>query len=141
MITIHAVGRLTKNVELKYGGEKNRAVATFYLACKRRSREEKATFIRCVAFDKAAEIISQYTCKGAMLEVTGELIEEEYLDRNNINRRYVQVIVDKFEMLESKETIEKRREENRHKNVDYSQVNIYDQPPLEGMSEFGYLES
>ncbi|CAI3255093.1 single-stranded DNA-binding protein [Enterococcus cecorum] len=141
MISVHAVGRLTKNVELRYGGEQNRAVAVFYLACKRRAKEDKATFIRCVAFDKAAEILSQYTCKGAMLEVTGELIEESYLDQSNISRKYMQVIVDKFEMLESKETMEKRKQANNSKNYDYREANTYEQPPIDGMSEFGYLEN
>lgn len=141
MINVHAVGRLTKNVDLRYSRENNRAVANFYLACKKRSKDDRTTFIKCVAFDKAAEILEKYTCKGVMLEIMGELTEEEYVDSNGISKKYMQIIVDKFEILESKEMIQKRREENRNKNVDYSQINVYDQSPFEGMSDFGYFES
>lgn len=76
-------GRLTADVELKQTTT-GRSVVQFDIAVNRpRPRdgsEQKADFIRCVAWDKTAEFISKYFHKGDSIYVEGSLHINKYKD-------------------------------------------------------------
>lgn len=101
------VGRLTKDVELKYT-QSGQAVASFTLAVNRQftnaQGEREADFIQCVIWRKAAENFQKYTHKGALVGIDGRIQTRSY-DNQQGNRVYVtEVVVDNFSLLESKGT-------------------------------------
>lgn len=106
------VGRLTKNLELKYTGS-GIAVASFILAVERNYKnaqgERETDFINCVAWRGTAETISNFAVKGSLLGITGAIQTRNY-DNNQGQTVYVtEVVVDNFQMLEPKDVTDSRR--------------------------------
>lgn len=91
MNSVILVGRLTKDPEVKYLGEKSILVTNFTLAVDRKSKKEskgqKTDFIRIEAWKEAADICANKIKKGNLVSVKGELRIDEYLDKEE-NRRY-----------------------------------------------------
>lgn len=99
------IGRLTKNVELRYTTS-GTAVATFTLAVNRQftnaQGEREADFIQCVMWRKAAENFANYTHKGSLVGITGRIQTRNY-ENNQGNRVYVtEVVTENFSLLEPK---------------------------------------
>lgn len=80
------MGRLTKDVELKYtNGKESVAVGRFTLAVNRRFKrdgEPDADFINCVSFGKTAEFINKYFSKGKMIAIVGRIQTGSYTNQN-----------------------------------------------------------
>ena len=67
-------GRLVKDPELKAVGAKNKALCEFTLAVPDKwepKNKGKAYYPNCIAWEKLAEIISQYCVKGQEVLITG----------------------------------------------------------------------
>ena len=99
------VGRLTKDVELRYTPS-NVAVATFTLAVNRTFKNEngerEADFINCVMWRQQAENLANWAKKGALIGVTGRIQTRSY-DNQQGQRVYVtEVVAEQFQLLESK---------------------------------------
>ncbi|WP_302816176.1 single-stranded DNA-binding protein [Selenomonas flueggei] len=96
------IGRLTRDPEVRYT-QSGKACAKFTLAIDRRGNGEKqADFIQCVAWEKIAEVISQYTGKGRKIAVEGRIQTRSY-DANDGSKRYVtEVVVQSMEFCDSK---------------------------------------
>lgn len=105
MNKILLMGRLTKDLELRYtqGGT---AVASFTLAVNRsfanQNGEREADFINCVAWQKAAEFVSQYFKKGQQMALEGRLQVRSYDDNNGQRRWVTEVVTEKVEFVGSK---------------------------------------
>ena len=115
------VGRLTKDIDLKYTGS-GTAVGTFNLAVNRKftdqNGERKSDFINCVIWRKAAENMANFTRKGSLVGIEGSIQTRNY-DNQQGNRVYVtEVVVDNFTLLEPKQTTEQRPRENTYKQPD-----------------------
>ena len=52
------------------------------------TKENSTNFINVVAFDKKAEILSQYITKGSKLSIQGKIRTGSYLDKNNVKEIY-----------------------------------------------------
>jgi len=91
MNSVILVGRLTKDPEIKYIGDKNIPVASFILAVdrklKKESKGQKTDFIRIEAWKEAADICANTFKKGNLVSVKGELRIDEYLDKEE-NKKY-----------------------------------------------------
>lgn len=91
MNSVILVGRLTKDPEIKYIGDKNIPVASFILAVDRKSKKEskgqKTDFIRIEAWKEAVDICANTFKKGNLVSVKGELRIDEYLDKEE-NKKY-----------------------------------------------------
>ena len=96
------IGRLTRDPEVRYT-QSGKACAKFTLAIDRRGNgEKKEDFIQCVAWEKIAEVISQYTGKGRKIAVEGRIQTRSY-DANDGSKRYVtEVVVQSMEFCDSK---------------------------------------
>lgn len=98
------IGRLVRDQNVKYtqGGK---AYASFTLAIDRRKSadgKQQADFISCVAWEKLAEVISQYVSKGQKIAVEGRIQTRSY-DANDGTKRYVtEVVVNNMEFCDSK---------------------------------------
>lgn len=102
---ISLVGRLTKDVDLRYTPS-NVAVATFTLAVNRTFKNEngerEADFINCVMWRQQAENLANWAKKGALIGITGRIQTRSY-DNQQGQRVYVtEVVAEQFQLLESK---------------------------------------
>ena len=103
--SICLVGRLTKDVELRYTPS-NVAVATFTLAVNRTFKNEngerEADFINCVMWRQQAENLANWAKKGALIGIIGRIQTRSY-DNQQGQRVYVtEVVAETFQLLESK---------------------------------------
>src|SRR5699024_10838429 len=99
------VGRLTRDAELRYSAN-GVAVANFTLAITRRFDKDEADFIRCVAFKKTAELISQHVKKGQQLGIEGSIQTGSYDDKDGKRVYTTDVIVNQFQFLEPRNASE-----------------------------------
>ena len=102
---VSLVGRLTKDVELRYTSS-NVAVATFTLTVNRTFKNEngdrEADFINCVMWRQQAENLASWAKKGALIGITGRIQTRSY-DNQQGQRVYVtEVVAEQFQLLESK---------------------------------------
>ncbi|WP_311194397.1 single-stranded DNA-binding protein [Selenomonas noxia] len=104
MNTWVGIGRLTRDPNVKYT-QSGKAYASFTLAIERRKSSDgnkQADFISCVAWEKTAEVISQYVTKGQKIAVEGRIQTRSY-DANDGTKRYVtEVVVNSMEFCDSK---------------------------------------
>lgn len=99
------VGRLTKDLELKYT-QSGTAIANGTLAVNRsftnQEGEREADFISLVIWRKAAENLSSFTSKGSQIAVEGRLQTRNY-ENSQGQRVYVtEVVVENFDLLDKK---------------------------------------
>lgn len=114
------VGRLTKDVELKYtqGGV---AVASFTLACNRpfsnQSGEKETDFINIVTFRKSAENTANFLKKGSLAGVDGRIQTRNYEKEGK--RVYVtEVVADSVQFLDPKTPSHDQSHEPRSQKQD-----------------------
>lgn len=116
------IGRLTKEIELKYT-QSGKAVATFTLAVNRNftnaQGEREADFILCTAWDKTAELLAKYTNKGSLVAVDGRIQTRNY-ENNQGQRVYVtEVIANNVQFLDSKNNQNDQQQSNQQQNNQY----------------------
>ena len=99
------VGRLTKDVELKYTPA-NQAVAQFTLAVNRTFKnangERESDFVNCVIWRKSAENFANFVKKGALIGITGRIQTRNYENQQGQRVYATEVIAENFQMLESR---------------------------------------
>ena len=97
------IGRLTKDVEVRYTNEKL-AIARFTVAVDRKVKkddEQSADFPSCIAFGKTAEFIEKYFKKGSKIGIEGRLQTGSY-EKDGVKHYTTDVIVEACEFVESK---------------------------------------
>jgi single-strand DNA-binding protein len=104
-------GRLTRSPEvtvMKNG--KTRAYFTLAVDKNHKAKEGEtnAYFIPCTVFGNLAENFSKLCDKGTLIGVEGTLSIYEKMDGDN-RRIYPSVLVNRFELFETRETIERRK--------------------------------
>ena len=119
MNSICLVGRLTKDVELRYTPS-NVAVATFTLAVNRTFKNEngerEADFINCVMWRQQAENLANWAKKGALIGITGRIQTRSY-DNQQGQRVYVtEVVAEQFQLLESRNSQHGQGQGNNFQN-------------------------
>lgn len=97
-------GRICNDLELRKSGENT--YLRFNIAVNRKVVKEDGTkdadFISCVAWNKTAEIITQYLKKGSLIGIEGRIQTGSY-DREDGSKAYTtDVIVESFDFLEKK---------------------------------------
>lgn len=109
------VGRLTKNPELRYTGS-GIAVLSFSLAVERNftnaQGEREADFINCVAWRGTAETLANFAVKGSLVGITGSIQTRNYQNNEGRTVYITEVVVDNFQMLESKSVTDSRRNQS-----------------------------
>lgn len=97
------IGRLTRDPEVRYT-QSGKAYVSFTLAIDRRKSGEgnpQADFISCVAWEKTAEVISQYCTKGKKIAVEGRIQTRSY-EKDGRKYYVTEVIVQSMEFCDSK---------------------------------------
>lgn len=99
MNNVSLIGRIVKDVDLRFASNSGKAVAKFTLAINRVFKKDETDFINCLAFGKAAEIIAQYTQKGSQIGVTGSIRTGSYDAKDGSKRYTTDIIVENFQFL------------------------------------------
>lgn len=115
MNSINLVGRITKDLELKYT-QSNKPVCEFSLAVNRIGQEQ-ADFITCQVWNGQAENLSKYQGKGSLIGVVGSLRVDTFKDKEGNNRYKTYVLANNIEYLGTKkdtqeQPIEQPKEED-----------------------------
>lgn len=99
------MGNVTRDIEMRTTPS-GQNVANFTLAVSRSwrggdgSQQEATSFIDCVAWGKAGEIIAQYVQKGSPLLVSGRLDQRSWDDKETGKKRSsVEVYVEDFNFI------------------------------------------
>ena len=105
MNQINLIGRITKDLELRYTPQNNKAVCDFNIAVNRtytnENGEREADFINIQAWGKQAENLKKYQSKGSLIGVSGELRVNQWEDEGQ--RKYKTfVLANQIEFLSSK---------------------------------------
>lgn len=102
---IDIMGRLTKDVELRYT-QQGTPVASFTLAVDRDFSKGETDFINVVAWRNTAEFASKYFSKGRMAVVSGRLQIRDWTDKDGSKRTSAEVVADHIYFGDSKKGID-----------------------------------
>jgi single-strand DNA-binding protein len=101
------VGRLTRDVELKYSTS-GTAIARFSLANTQSRKQgeqwvEEGHFFDCVMFGRRADALQRYLLKGQQIGILGTLQQSRWQDKQTgQNRSKVEILVDDIQLLGGK---------------------------------------
>ena len=91
-------GRLTRDPEAKTTQSGNN-VCRFTLAVDRQRKEDGADFVPCIAWNKTADVITQYCSKGRQIEIVGRLSVRNYEDKDGNKRTATEVVVSSMDFI------------------------------------------
>jgi single-strand DNA-binding protein len=106
-------GNLGADPEVFYSSEGN-PVASFNLAF--RSSKKKTGWIKCVAFNKLAEVTEKYLHKGARIGIIGTLDQQKWETDEGVTRNSYQLITHSLEFIK---TDGRGFEENQNDDVPF----------------------
>lgn len=95
------IGNLTKDIDLKFQAGSGLAIGKFSLAVARQKKGE-TDFIKCIAFGKTAETMSQYLFKGSKVAIEGHIQTGNYTNKDNHKVYTTDVVIDRFEFVGGK---------------------------------------
>lgn len=105
------IGNLTRDPELRYTPN-GTAVCSFNLATNRNwttdtgEKREETEFHRIVAWNKLAELCSQFLVKGRKVYVEGRLTTRTWTAQDGTNRNATEIVIDDMILLDSKRPTE-----------------------------------
>lgn len=91
------IGRVVRDIEVKTTNS-GKSFASFALAVDGYGKDADASFIDCVAWNKAAELLAEYAPKGKQIDITGRL-QTRIWEKDDIKRKATEVIIDQFQFL------------------------------------------
>jgi single-strand DNA-binding protein len=106
---VQLIGNLTRDPELRYTPNGN-AVCTFGLATNRTwttdsgEKREEVDFHRIVAWNKLAELCSQFLTKGRKVYVEGRLSTRNWTGQDGSQKSTTEVVIDDMILLDSKQS-------------------------------------
>jgi len=92
------IGRLGNDPETRVTTTE-KSLTAFRVAIKGRS-DNDTVWIRCVAFGKTSEYVSNYLQKGRLVGIEGRLSSRKYTDKEGNNREVVEIVADNVTSLE-----------------------------------------
>jgi len=98
MNSVSLVGNLATDVELRQVSE--RKVASFLLAVDRPSRDGAADFVWITAWERQAELCSEYLAKGARIGVEGRLKSRTW-EADGRRRDAIEIVARRIDFLDS----------------------------------------
>ena len=103
MNNVQLMGRLTKDVDLRFTPKSGLAVARFNLAING-IKENDVNFVPVTCFGKTAEIVAQYVKKGDRLLISeGRLNSGSYEKEDGTKVYTLDVIAERIQFIEDKE--------------------------------------
>lgn len=106
---VQLIGNLTRDPELRYTPN-GTAVCSFGLATNRSwvtdtgEKREETEFHRIVAWNKLAELCSQFLVKGRKVYVEGRLATRNWTTKEGVQRTTTEVVIDNMILLDQRRT-------------------------------------
>lgn len=94
---ISLIGRTTDDITLR-STQSGNMVANFSLAVKRPYKKDTTDFFNVIAWNKQAEVLSQYVKKGNEVGISGHLENRSY-EKDGQKRYITEVVVEKVHLL------------------------------------------
>ena len=95
------MGRFVRDPEIRRTNS-GKAVTSFTIACDKPGKDNGASFIECVAWEKTAEFINNYFMKGSAIIVEGRLESRQYETKDGQKRTVTEVVVTQAHFCEKK---------------------------------------
>lgn len=111
MNQVNLLGRLTKDVEFRFGAGSGNPMARFTIAVNRKFKKDEADFINCIAFGKTADIINQYFSKGSQIAISGNIRTGSYEAQDGTRRYTTDIVVETFDFISSNNKQENKANE------------------------------
>ncbi len=114
------IGNLTRDPELRYTPS-GTAVCSFSIATNRSwttdtgEKKDEAEFHRIVAWNKLAEICSQFLVKGRKVYVEGRLVTRSWNAQDGTQRNTTEIVISDMILLDSRRPEEVKMEEEPEK--------------------------
>ena len=103
MNSVHLIGRLTRDIDVRYAAQTQKAVARFTLAIDDGYGENKKTnFISIVVFGKQAENCERFIGKGSLVGIHGRIQTGSYTNKDGVTVYTTDVVADNVEFLGNK---------------------------------------
>lgn len=121
-------GNLTKDIELR-STQTGKSVASFSIAVN--EGKDQTTFVDCVAWDKTAELMEQYTQKGDRLCIVGRLQKRSY-DKDGQKIWVTEIVVDRWDFppKRAEATVEKSSDVGMTGNMPSASEDLADEIPF-----------
>lgn len=107
LLRIEVIGHAGKDADMSYTPT-GKAVTRFSLAASRKwtsadgERHEETTWINCTAFDKLAEIASQYVHKGSKVYIAGRPSARAWMGKQGDAQASLDVVIADLVLLDPK---------------------------------------
>ena len=106
MNSVNLIGRLTKDVDVRYTQTNNTLVANFSIAVNRKfvkeGEERQADFINIIAWGKTGEFCSKYFQKGQQVGITGRIQTRTWDDDQGQKHYVTEVVAENVYFADSK---------------------------------------
>lgn len=103
MNNVQLMGRLTKDVELRFVATSGLAVARFNVAVNKIGKKDEADFIPVTCFGKTAEIVAEHFKKGDRILISeGRLNSGSYKKEDGSTAYTLDVIAERVQFIEPK---------------------------------------
>ena len=129
------IGRLTKDVELKYIQGTGTPVAYFAIAVDReftgKDGKKEVDFIDIQVWGKSAENCSNYIGKGSLVGVQGSIRIDLYQNKEGENRKITRVNANRVQFLDTKRTEQENKSNaNALEYAGFQQIDDSDDIPF-----------
>ncbi len=111
MNTVNLIGRLTKEMELKYSAS-GTAVLKNSIAVNRKFKKDETDFINILAFSKTAELIANHLNKGDQVGIEGHIQTGSY-EKDGRKVYTTEVVVDSITFISNGNKGNDNQEENK----------------------------
>ena len=96
------MGRLVADPELRRTNT-GKSVVSFTVACDKPGKDNGASFIPCVAWEKTADFIDSYFMKGSAIVLEGRVESRQYETKEGQKRSLVELVVSQAHFCGKKE--------------------------------------
>ena len=128
------VGRLTRDVDLKYIQGSGMAVSNFAIAVDReftgKDGKKDTDFIDIQVWGKSAENCANYIGKGSLVAIQGAIRVDSYQDQEGNNRKITRVNANRVQFLDSKKDKQESNIAPMGQFQDFQQVDDTDDIPF-----------
>jgi len=100
MNSVHLIGNLATDVEVREVGDEKKTVAGFLLAVDRSGRDSNADFFWVSVWERQAELCAEYLSKGSRIAVDGRLRSRTW-QQDGQRRDAVDVVARRVEFLQT----------------------------------------
>ena len=135
MNNVVLIGRLTKDVELKYIQGTGTPVANFAIAVDReftgKDGKKEVDFIDIQVWGKSAESCSNYIGKGSLVGVQGSIRIDLYQNKEGENRKITRVNANRVQFLDTKRSEQENKSNaNALEYAGFQQIDDNDDIPF-----------